>query len=63
MLFLSPVEGAVGAIFEHNVSLSQLSIAKIPSALKPLTLASPAGRLPNHDGRTDFVVFVSEIRA
>ena len=40
-----------------------LSIAKIPSALKPLTLASPAGRLPNHDGRTDFVVFVSEIRA
>ena len=40
-----------------------VSIAKIPSALKPLTLASPAGRLPNHDGRTDFVVFVSEIRA
>ena len=43
--------------------LTSMSIAKIPSALKPLTLASPAGRLPNHDGRTDFVVFVSEIRA
>jgi len=41
----------------------ELSISKIPSALKPLTLASPAGRLPNHDGRTDFVVFVAEIRA
>jgi hypothetical protein len=48
---------------EISLHRMELSIAKIPSALKPLTLASPAGRLPNHDGRTGFVVFVSEIRA
>jgi hypothetical protein len=51
------------ALFAYFMQFDRLSIAKIPSALKPLTLASPAGRLPNHDGRTDFVVFVSEIRA
>jgi hypothetical protein len=48
------------AIERSNISERD---ARIPSALKALTLAPPAGRLPNHDGRTDFVVFVSEIRA
>jgi hypothetical protein len=39
-----------------------LSLAKIPSALKALTLASPAGRLLNHDRSTVFVDFISKIR-
>jgi hypothetical protein len=40
-----------------------LSFAKIPSALKSLTLASPAARLLNHDRSAVFVVFISKIRA
>jgi hypothetical protein len=43
--------------------VQDLSFAKIPSALKSLTLASPAARLLNHDRSTVFVVFISKIRA
>ena len=39
-----------------------VSIARIPSALKILTLASPASRLLNHDCGTVFVVFLFTIR-
>ena len=46
-----------------NEEMFELSFAKIPPALKTLTIASPVGRLLNHGRGTVSVGFTSEIRA